>query len=182
MTNNGNPEIDASTVANPVVGPDGTSIKEIAAALRKVRKTKGWTLREVEEKSAGKWKAVVIGSYERCDRALSLNKAVALSKFYGVPLDELLGLAQSKSQHSLSEPRVIIDIRSLTALTKRDEYITAFKTFITHLCTKRRDWNGEVISLRRQDISLLGLLFNKSEAEVYQWTIDNGLLLGIGKD
>ena len=45
------------------------SIEEIAAAIKGVRRAKGMTLRDVEEKSGGVWKAVVIGSYERCDRA-----------------------------------------------------------------------------------------------------------------
>ena len=49
------------------------SIEEIAASIKAVRKAKGLTLRQVEEKSGGLWKAVVIGSYERCDRALSVK-------------------------------------------------------------------------------------------------------------
>jgi transcriptional regulator with XRE-family HTH domain len=68
------------------------SIEEIAAAMKAVRRSKGMTLREVEAKSAGVWKAVVIGSYERCDRALSVKKAINLANFYEVPLNELLGL------------------------------------------------------------------------------------------
>ena len=68
------------------------TITQIAAALRAIRKAKGWTLKEVEELSGGVWKAVVIGSYERCDRSLSLNKAVSLARFYEVPLEVLLGL------------------------------------------------------------------------------------------
>ncbi len=68
------------------------SIEEIAASIKAVRKSKGMTLRDVEIASAGIWKAVVIGSYERCDRALSIKKAINLANFYQVPLDELLGL------------------------------------------------------------------------------------------
>ena len=59
-------------------------IEEVAHAIRLARKQKGWTLKEVEEQSQGRWKAVVIGSYERCDRALSLNKAIA---FFIKPFD-----------------------------------------------------------------------------------------------
>ena len=73
------------------------TITQIAAALRSIRKARGWTLKEVEELSGGVWKAVVIGSYERCDRSLSLNKAVSLARFYEVPLDVLLGLTGEKA-------------------------------------------------------------------------------------
>ena len=52
-------------------------------------KSKGWSLQDVEHHSKGKWKAVVIGSYERGDRAISLKKAISLMEFYQVPISEL---------------------------------------------------------------------------------------------
>ena len=65
---------------------------EIGANLRKIRLLKGFTLKDVEEKSKGKWKAVVIGSYERGNRALTIKKAIVLADFYQVPLGHLLGI------------------------------------------------------------------------------------------
>ena len=60
-----------------------------ADKLRMIRKSKGWSLQDVERNSNGKWKAVVIGSYERSDRAISLKKAISLMEFYQVPISEL---------------------------------------------------------------------------------------------
>ena len=60
-----------------------------ADKLRMIRKSKGWSLQDVERNSNGKWKAVVIGSYERSDRAISLRKAISLMEFYQVPISEL---------------------------------------------------------------------------------------------
>ena len=60
-----------------------------ADRLRIIRKSKGWSLQDVERNSNGKWKAVVIGSYERADRAISLKKAISLMEFYQVPVSEL---------------------------------------------------------------------------------------------
>ena len=60
-----------------------------ADRLRIIRKSKGWSLQDVERNSNGKWKAVVIGSYERADRAISLKKAISLMDFYQVPVSEL---------------------------------------------------------------------------------------------
>ena len=57
---------------------DKTTMKDIAQAIRAIRKQKGLTLRDVEEISNGVWKSVVIGSYERCDRTLSLKKHMVL--------------------------------------------------------------------------------------------------------
>ena len=153
-------------------------MKEIAASLRAIRKQKGLTLKEVEESSAGKWKAVVIGSYERCDRSLSLNKAIARAGFYEVPLDQLLGL-KSPSETPLTQPgRTIIDMRAVAGLSYTDSLITLLKGFLTHIVGKRRDWNGEVLSLRAGDLTTLGIMFGKNETDVNLWLIDNGLLLG----
>jgi transcriptional regulator with XRE-family HTH domain len=60
-----------------------------AERLRTIRKSKGWSLQDLEHRSNGKWKAVVVGSYERADRAISLKKAISLMQFYQVPITEL---------------------------------------------------------------------------------------------
>ena len=44
----------------------------------------------VEATSEGRWKAVVVGSYERGDRAVTVQRLAELAEFYGVPLVELL--------------------------------------------------------------------------------------------
>lgn len=153
-------------------------IKAIAASLRAIRKQKGLTLKEVEERSAGKWKAVVIGSYERCDRSLSLNKAIALADFYQVPLDQLLGINTAAPKSGERHARTIIDMRALSSLNYADSKSIALKSFLAALCAKRRDWNGEVLSLRISDISLLGLLLDIHESDVQQWLSENKLMLG----
>ena len=38
----------------------------------------------------GRWKAVVVGSYERGDRAVTVQRLAELAEFYGVPVYELL--------------------------------------------------------------------------------------------
>jgi hypothetical protein len=50
----------------------------------------GLTLHAVQEKSRGRWKAVVVDSYERADRAVTAAKLVELAEFYGVPAAALL--------------------------------------------------------------------------------------------
>ena len=152
-------------------------IKAIAASLRAIRKQQGLTLKEVEERSAGRWKAVVIGSYERCDRSLSLNKAISLAHFYQVPLDELLGLNSQKSLGGAATGRTIVDMRALSALDFVDERTTLLKSFLGALCAKRRDWTGEVLSLRLSDLSVLGLLLTLHESDVQIWLTEKGLML-----
>jgi transcriptional regulator with XRE-family HTH domain len=64
--------------------------KALGARLRAIRTQQGLSLHGVEEKSRGRWKAVVVGSYERGDRAVTVQKLAELADFYGVPVGELL--------------------------------------------------------------------------------------------
>lgn len=68
------------------------TIATVCAKLRYVRQLKGWTLADVETKSYGKHKAVVIGSYERGQRTISVKKLIELARFYDVPVSEFFGI------------------------------------------------------------------------------------------
>ena len=151
------------------------SIEEIAPAMKSVRKAKGMTLREVEAKSGGTWKAVVIGSYERCDRALSIKKAINLANFYQVPLNELLGLtSESKSP---SREKITLDIRTASHLTHGDTGLEILQRFASLICARREDWNGEVLSIRNTDLATVSILLNLDEPATYAWLFSRGLLL-----
>lgn len=151
------------------------SIEEIAKSIKAVRKAKGLTLREVEAKSGGVWKAVVIGSYERCDRALSVKKAITLANFYQVPLDELLGI--HKEVTSNPREKITLDIRATASSASSDSESAIVRNFAVLICAKRRDWNGEVLSIRNSDLTTIALLLNKDEATSYDWLSNRGLLL-----
>ena len=62
--------------------------KALGAKLRAVRNQQGLSLQGVEAKSQGAWKAVVVGSYERGDRAVTVQRLAELAEFYGVPMAE----------------------------------------------------------------------------------------------
>jgi transcriptional regulator with XRE-family HTH domain len=47
--------------------------KTLGARLRAIRTQQGLSLHGVEEKSRGRWKAVVVGSYERGDRSVTVQ-------------------------------------------------------------------------------------------------------------
>src|SRR3954470_12749196 len=64
--------------------------KALGARLRAIRMQQHLSLHGVERKSGGKWKAVVVGFYERGDRAVSVQRLAELADFYGVPVSDLL--------------------------------------------------------------------------------------------
>ncbi|CAN2240029.1 Cro/C1-type helix-turn-helix domain [actinobacterium SCGC AAA044-D11] len=152
------------------------SIEEIAAAIKTVRKAKGMTLKEVEARSGGVWKAVVIGSYERCDRALSVKKAINLANFYQVPLSELLGL--NTQSRTAPREKITIDLRSTNNEPSTESDVLAVKNFANLICAKRHDWNGEVLSIRNSDLTTISLLINRDEATAYDWLQSRRFILG----
>jgi transcriptional regulator with XRE-family HTH domain len=50
--------------------------------LRRIRQAAGLSLYQLETKSDGKWKAVVVGSYERGDRDPTIYRSAALLEYY----------------------------------------------------------------------------------------------------
>ena len=170
-----NPFIEFRVYSRRMIIIPERSIEEIAAAMKLVRRGKGMTLRDVETKSGGVWKAVVIGSYERCDRALSIKKAINLANFYQVPLNELLGLgSQSKMP---SREKITLDIRATSNSDSQENDIKSLRNFATLICAKRQDWNGEVLSIRTSDLTTIGLLLNMDETTTYSWLSSRGMLL-----
>lgn len=150
------------------------NMDNIGEHLRALRRQQGMTLHDVQRKSGGKWKAVVVGSYERNDRTLSLKKAIELAAFYQVPLEELLGLPNSYSKGN--DENVVLDLRALPKRVSDDSQLGNLHNFALWICAKRRDWNGEILSLRSSDTSLLALLLFTTEAELWEMLKSSNVL------
>ena len=116
---------------------------------------------------------MVVGSYERGDRSLSVAKAKQLCEFYGVPLSKLfISTAALESQGSTveiaSKNEVRIDLRKLREISNMpDEFTLLLQRFVSQIVQQRDDWNGEILSLRKSDVDLIGLLTQKTESELY---------------
>jgi transcriptional regulator with XRE-family HTH domain len=77
--------------------------KTLGARLRAIRTAQGLSLQGVEDLSLGRWKAVVIGSYERGDRAVTVENLDRIAQFYGIPTIDLLpspAPAQAEADHA----------------------------------------------------------------------------------
>ncbi len=160
-----------------------TTSESISARIRAIRIAKGLSLSDVEAKSLRKIKAVVLGSYERGDRSLSISKAILIANFYGVPLSYLLEAPVTPS----SVARLpVIDLRSLRAMSSNASrtghvnlHLRTIITYISGIVALRNDWNGEILSMRSEDLTLLALAIGKTHDEVNEILIDNKLLLKI---
>src|SRR5919107_3423680 len=89
--------------------------RALGARLRAIRNQQGLSLQGVEDKSHGRWKAVVVGSYERGDRAVTVQRLAELADFYAVPVSELLpdGTPQGAAE---PPPRLILDLERLQSV------------------------------------------------------------------
>lgn len=80
------------TVEDELVSdPAETSVNQrLGAHLRGVRREKGLSLQRVEAMTDCRFKASVMGAYERGERALTVSRLVSLSTEYGLPVSRLL--------------------------------------------------------------------------------------------
>ena len=158
------------------------TVSEINSTLRAIRQSKSLSLSNVEALSKGQIKAVVLGSYERGARSLSVKRALQIASLYQVPISEIFGHRKSDSGNSVS--RIILDLRLISHRVQQEgrnelaKYITLFR-LVQRIVRTRQDWNGEVISLRTTDIATLTMLFDESEDEVMRWLEQETLLLKI---
>lgn len=150
----------------PFTQPTSASV---ALRIRTLRKARGWTLHDVENRSSGSIKAVVMGSYERGSRALSLARSIEIAELFGIPISNLLG--DFSRTDAVSPQTLTIDQRRLGELTKTepDEKITALQSFISAIAARRSDWNGEVLTLRASDFDTLTLIFALTLSELKAW-------------
>ena len=141
-----------------------------AEQLRLIRKSKGWSLQDVERYSNGKWKAVVIGSYERADRAISLKKAISLMEFYQVPVAELF----PDNPRPVQISNLAIDLGKLS--NEESPFSSIVKKFTNAIASRRKDWNGQILSVRTNDLQFLAMLLQQNENSVLEQLEKLGLV------
>lgn len=151
--------------------PESVSLK-----LRQFRKTRGWSLQDVERETHGRIKAVVLGSYERGDRALSLKRTIELATLYGIPISSLLQTSQTAE--SPNRDQIVLDLRRLTSIQgQNDLKFESVLYFVRGIAQARSDWNGEVMSLRKPDLETLALMARSTLKEMENWLQQCKLLL-----
>ncbi len=148
--------------------------RAVGARLRAIRQQQGLSLHGVEQRSDGTWKAVVVGSYERGDRAISVQRLSELAEFYGIPVGELLPSRPSSAGPAPGSGRVVLDLQRLAAVP-RDESSPLVR-FVAAIQARRGDYNGRVLTIRRDDLQTLALLYDESPAAVIERFVAWGVL------
>ena len=158
-------------------GADASSspyARRVGARLRSIRRQRGLSLQDVEGQSGGEFRASVVGAYERGERAISVPRLERLARLYGVPVDQLLPREGAAPEPAVagegvravrSDPAAAWDVpEKVTIDLARVEGADApeaetLRRYVSAIQLQRQDFNGRVLTLRRDDIrALAGVL------------------------
>lgn len=141
--------------------------KLVGASLRRIRLRRGMSLHDVQAASAGRWKAAVVGAYERGDRNVTVARLFELTEFYGVSVGEVFE-APAVAEVAPAEvgARVVINVDRL-------ELVPAFDRDpierLIRAIQSSRDISGEpTLTIRQDDLRTLALLYRVDTSELIE--------------
>ncbi len=130
-------------------------VQVLGARLRDGRQREGLSLQRVEQRSGGRCKAVVVGSYERGDRAVTVQKLAELARFYGMPMSLLLPPEDLGSDDGVAIP-IVLNLDRLDVLPRRKAGpLARYAADTAH----RRGEHGTLLRIRSTDIDSLADLY-----------------------
>lgn len=109
-----------------------------------------------------------MGSYERGSRAISLARTIEIANLFAIPISELI--EESKNPERGSDDQLVFDLRKLReiSLAMTGSEISKINTFLSAICARRRDWNGEILTLRSTDLDTLTLVLSAPREKVQE--------------
>ena len=152
--------------------------EQVGERLRNIRLQKGLSLHDVEERSDKEFKASVLGAYERGERSISVPRLQRLAIFYGVPVDHLLPrmgpeATEAAPAASGNDEAVCIDLEALEARSEPEA--RTLNRYLSLIQTQRGDFNGKVLTIRRDDVRLLAAILDQSPGGLIERLDDLGL-------
>jgi transcriptional regulator with XRE-family HTH domain len=158
--------------------------RAVGDRLRNLRRQQSLSLLAVEEASGREFKASVLGAYERGERIISVLRLQRLAQLYGVPVDQLLPRSVASGRESdvpasangharPAERPVTIDLLRLGSLEAPEKDV--LRRYVSMIQIQRGDFNGRVITIRREDVTALGRVFEIDELGMRNRLIDLGI-------
>lgn len=135
--------------------------QEIGRALRRVRKARGLTLREVSALSQGEFKGTSVAGYERGERAITLERFCRLCDLYAVSPDRLLA---DVVRAAGSRGEVQVDLTFLESLGSAEASLVS--GFVRQILSLRKEPARSSIALRAGDLEVLATASEKETEEL----------------
>ncbi len=147
----------------------------VGARLRDVRRQKRLSLQAVEAASGHEFKASVLGAYERGERAISVPRLQRLARLYEVPVDQLLPGGDGPEFEARAGngraaggetggTRIRIDLHRLR--DGEGPEVEALQRFLAKIQLERQDFNGQVLTIRQDDLRVIGATFGLGVGEM----------------
>ena len=135
--------------------------ERVGERLRSIRRQRGFSLQDVQRVSDGEFKAAVLGAYERGERSLSVPRLHRLAGYYGVPVVQLLPPEPSAMVVDPDRETVTIDLTRLGELDGPEGDM--IERFLAAIQMERQDFNGKVMTVRRDDLRQLTRMIGENE-------------------
>jgi len=142
----------------------------IGERLRAIRRQKGLSLHDVEARSEQEFKASVLGAYERGERAISVPRMLRLAEIYDVPSDQLLPrdleleIDLTRAGAGEAAQNFAIDLVRLGSVDDPEAQVLA--RFAHTIQLQRQDFNGRMLTLRRDDLRVLAAVLGRTTDEL----------------
>jgi transcriptional regulator with XRE-family HTH domain len=136
--------------------------REIGRALRRVRVSRGLTLRSAARASGGRFKPSSIAGYERAERSITVQRFCDLAEVYGVDPARLLDgiLVDARG-----EPQIQLDLSALSDLDLPEaETLRDF----AHRVRALRGVGGPVVTLRHADLEVIAQASGRQQSELLE--------------
>ena len=99
-----------------------------------------------------------MGTYERGERGISVQRLAELAQLYGVPVERVLHESPMRQDDrdplhphvEAPKEKVVIDLAALERHTEPE--FLALRRYIDTIKLKRGDFNGRVLSVRNSDV------------------------------
>ena len=135
--------------------------ERVGERLRSIRRQRGFSLQDVQRVSEGEFKAAVLGAYERGERSLSVPRLHRLAGYYGVPVVQLLPPEPAAMVVDPDRETVTIDLARLGDLDGPEGDM--IERFLASIQMERQDFNGKVLTVRRDDLQQLSRMIGENE-------------------
>ncbi len=164
--------------------------QQVGLRLRKVRKQQRLSLQAVEAATGQRFKASVLGAYERGERAVSVPRLQGLAEFYNVPVDQFLPRNDMPEPDWSDERRgdnpdahaersngtagkVTIDLTKLEEAPAPERDLLG--RYLRMIQVQRQDFNGRVLTIRADDLRAMACLIDTQPEMIRNRLEDLGL-------